>query len=114
MKRSRFAERYCARPEHRVQPGKFNSRRRRVPLTPCVGVSRNRNAYREPPACCRLKLRMTQLIFSNPGRGLRRIIIDVQQRQNASIDVEVTQDGPPYPRSYPARMETSGSLVLES
>ena len=55
----------------------------------------------------------TQLIFSKPGRGVRRIIIEVQQSQNASIDVEVTQDGPPFPRSFPARMEIPGSLVFD-
>jgi hypothetical protein len=54
----------------------------------------------------------TQLIFSNLGRGVRRIIIEVEQCPTASIDVEVTQDGPPFPRSFPARLEFPGSLVF--
>jgi hypothetical protein len=54
----------------------------------------------------------TQLIFSNPGRGVRRIIIEVHQPLNVTIDVEIEQGGP-FPRSFPARMERPGSLVFE-
>lgn len=55
----------------------------------------------------------TQLIFSKPVRGVRRIIVEVQQPMSTTIDVEVTQDGPPFPRSFPARLERPGSLVFD-
>jgi hypothetical protein len=54
----------------------------------------------------------TQLIFSNPGRGVRRIIIELQQGQNLTIDVEVTQGGS-FPRSFPHRFEVPGNLVFD-
>ena len=41
----------------------------------------------------------TQLIFSTPGRGVRRVIIEVDAL-DAVIDVEITQ-GPPFPSSFP-------------
>ena len=55
----------------------------------------------------------TQLIFSKPGRGVRRIIIEVDAPLNVVIDVEITQDGPPFPRSFPQRFERPGSLVFD-
>lgn len=55
----------------------------------------------------------TQLIFSKPGRGVRRIIIEVDQPIPITIDVEITQSAPFQNVSYPARMERPGSLVFE-
>jgi hypothetical protein len=55
----------------------------------------------------------TELIFSTPGRGVRRIIIEVDQAIGVTIDVEITQDGPPFPTSFPHRFESPGSLVFE-
>ena len=54
----------------------------------------------------------TQLIFSKPGRGVRRIIIEVHPPMNGTIDVEVSQ-GPPFASSFPARIEMPGSLVFD-
>jgi hypothetical protein len=55
----------------------------------------------------------TQLIFSKPARGVRRILIEVQQPMNTTIDVEVIQGGP-FPGSFPARLEGQpGSLVFD-
>jgi hypothetical protein len=55
----------------------------------------------------------TQLIFSKPGRDVRRIIIEVHPPMNATIDVEVSQ-GPPFASSFPARIEMRpGSLVFD-
>ena len=53
----------------------------------------------------------TQLISSTPGRGARRIIIEVDAL-DAVIDVEITQ-GPRFPSSFPHRFEISGSLVFD-
>jgi hypothetical protein len=50
----------------------------------------------------------TQLIFSKPGRGVRRIIIEVDPPQTATIDVEIVQA-----QSFPHRFEGRGCLVFE-
>lgn len=54
----------------------------------------------------------TQLIFSKPGRGVRRIIIEVEQPLNVTIDVEIEQGGT-FPGSFPARMFVPGGLVFD-
>jgi hypothetical protein len=55
----------------------------------------------------------TQLFFSTPGRGVRRIIIEVDQPTGATIDVEVTQSAPFQNSSFPHRFEGPGSLVFD-
>lgn len=51
----------------------------------------------------------TQLIFSKPGRGVRRIIIEVDPPQGATIDVEISTQN----TSLPHRVEGRSSLVCD-
>lgn len=51
----------------------------------------------------------TQLIFSKPGRGVRRIIIEVDPPQFATIDVEISTQN----TSFPHRVEGRSSLVCD-
>ena len=55
----------------------------------------------------------TQLIFSTPGRGVRRMIIEVEPPRGATIDVEVTQSAPFQNSSFPQRFEGPGSMVFD-
>jgi|SRR5215216_2415776 len=51
----------------------------------------------------------TQLIFSKPGKGVRRIIIEVDQPTSVTIDVEVSTQN----ASFPHRFFRPGSLVFD-
>jgi hypothetical protein len=55
----------------------------------------------------------TRLIFSTPGRGVRRIIIEVDPPPGGTIDVEVTQSAPFQNSSFPQRFEGPGSMVFD-
>ena len=55
----------------------------------------------------------TQLFFSTPGRGVRRMIIEVEPPPGATIDVEVTQSAPFQNSSFPQRFEGPGSMVFD-
>jgi hypothetical protein len=50
----------------------------------------------------------TQLIFSKPGRGVIRIIIEVDGPLNTAVKVNVTQNG-----AFPADIVGRGTLVFD-